>query len=132
MKDPKSPMRRNIQLIQTIEDYKKKGMNYPRVKKQRAHTPIPQHHCRKFKENPQKFFTEDLCENVLKAYDLKKKKSNNSRLCKSECKTNVIRVEKEIKKEKKDNTKIYDNTMYNLKKYFEENTIDKEDNLSDH
>ena len=132
MKDPKSPMRRNIQLIQTIEDYKKKGMNYPRVKKQRAHTPIPQHHCRKFKENPQKFFTEDLCENVLKAYDLKKKKSNNSRLCKSECKKNVIRVEEAIKKEKKDNTKIYDNTMYNIKKYFEENTIDKEDNLSDH
>ena len=73
-------------------------MNYPRVKKQRAHTPIPQHHCRKFKDNPQKFFTEDLCENVLKAYDLKKKKSNNSRLCKSECKTNVIRVEKEKQK----------------------------------
>ena len=127
MKDPKSPMRRNIKLIQTIEDYKKKGMNYPRVKKPRAHTPIPQHQCRKFKENPQKFFTEDLCENVLKAYDLKKKK-NNSRFCKSESK-NVIKVEKAIKKEKKENT---NNTMYNIKKYFEENTIDKEDNLSDH
>ena len=86
MKDPKSPMRRNIQLIQTIEDYKRKGLNYPRIKKPRAHTPIPQHHCRKFKENPQKFFTEDLCENVLKAYDLTSK-SNNSNLCKSESKT---------------------------------------------
>ena len=63
-------MRKNIQLIKTIEDYKRKGLNYPRTKKPRPHTPIPQHHCKKFRDNPQKFFTEDLCETVLKSYDL--------------------------------------------------------------
>ena len=31
---------------------------------------VPQKNCKKFVQNPQKFFTEDLCETVLKSYDL--------------------------------------------------------------
>ena len=33
------------------------------------------HLCYKFTDNPQKFFTEDLCDNILKAYDLLPKKN---------------------------------------------------------
>lgn len=135
-------MRKNIQLIKTIEDYKRKGLNYPRTKKSRPHTPIPQHHCKKFRDNPQKFFTEDLCDNVLKAYHLKKKNNsknlfqNNRNLSKSASKK-VIRVEKATKnikmKKSSEEERKCQNTMYNIKKFFENNKNDEEkENLSDH
>ena len=135
-------MRKNIQLIKTIEDYKRKGLNYPRTKKPRPHTPIPQHHCKKFRDNPQKFFTEDLCDNVLKAYRLKKKNNsknlfqNNRNLSKSASKK-VIRVEKATKnikmKKSSEEERKCQNTMYNIKKFFEDNKNEEEkENLSDH
>ena len=34
------------------------------------HKIINKEKCYKFKSNPQRFFTEDLCDTVLKAYDL--------------------------------------------------------------
>lgn len=34
--------------------------------------------CYKFTSNPQRFFTEDLCDTVLKAYDLQPKKKINT------------------------------------------------------
>ena len=125
-------MRKNIQLIKTIEDYKRKGLHYPRTKKPRPHTPIPQHHCKKFRDNPQKFFTEDLCDNVLKAYRLKKKNNLFQNASKK-----VIRVEKATKnikmKKSSEEERKCQNAMYNIKKFFEDNKNEEEkENLSDH
>ena len=38
--------------------------------KNKFHKPIPKSLCPKFINNPQQFFTEELCENVLKSYDI--------------------------------------------------------------
>ena len=128
-------------------------MNYPRTKKQKPHHAVPYSHCKKFKENPQKYFGEPLCANVLKALDLKKNKrvvkgrtksQPNVNLSASTCKRKSNEQPKEqnkknklklIKIERKPKAKKVEKeqtTMYNIKKYFEETYIDKDDgNLSD-
>ena len=81
--------------------------------------------CEKFKKNPQNFFTENLCDLVIKSMDLdengqKRVKHNN--------------LDKN-KKRNKNNDKDYENSIdkhinmqayYNLKKYFEENKSDED------
>ena len=50
-----------------------------KVQDQKKAKRVPQQNCRKFVQNPQKFFTEDLCETVLKSYDLKVHSSDKPR-----------------------------------------------------
>ena len=63
----KNMIKKNIEMIQEIA---KRGSIW-KVQDQKKAKRVPQHNCRKFVQNPQKFFTEDLCETVLKSYDLK-------------------------------------------------------------
>ena len=45
-------------------------MTKQNLNKNKFHKPIPKSLCPKFVNNPQQFFTEELCENVLKSYDI--------------------------------------------------------------
>jgi hypothetical protein len=65
--------------------------------------------CEKFKKNPQNFYTENLCDLVIKSLDIDEKK---------ETKKNTNKILNNI--DKKINLKAY----YNLKKFFEENNLD--------
>jgi hypothetical protein len=77
--------------------------------------------CKKFKRNPQNFYTEPLCDLVIKSLDLDKSDENNNNLNNkinedNSTKENVI----ENSFERKMNIEAYNN----LKKYFEENNFD--------
>ena len=71
----KNMIKKNIAMIQEIA---KRGTIW-KVQGQKKAKRVPQHNCRKFVQNPQKFFTEDLCETVLKSYDLKINTSDKPR-----------------------------------------------------
>lgn len=62
----KDMIRKNIKMIQEIS---KRGSIW-NIKCPKKAKRVPQKNCKKFVQNPQKFFTEDLCETVLKSYDL--------------------------------------------------------------
>ena len=81
--------------------------------------------CEKFKKNPQNFFTENLCDLVIKSMDLdengqKRVKHNNLDKNKKRNKNNDKDYEKSI--DKHINMQAY----YKLKKYFEENKSDED------
>ena len=61
-----------------IQEIEKRGSIW-KVQDQKKAKRVPQQNCRKFVQNPQKFFTEDLCETVLKSYDLKVHSSDKPR-----------------------------------------------------
>ena len=69
--------------------------------------------CEKFKKNPQSFFTENLCDLVIKSLDLEENGENDENK-KNEEKEKINLIDKKI------NMQAY----YNLKKYFEENNLD--------
>lgn len=71
----KNMIKKNIEMIQEIA---KRGSIW-KIQNQKKAKRVPQHNCRKFVQNPQKFFTEDLCETVLKSYDLKVNSSDKPR-----------------------------------------------------
>ena len=77
-------MERNIEFIKKIE---KTGNLYNNLKDYGKKTPNSDgKNCRKFMENPQHFFTEDLCDVMLLQYDIEPKdhiNSNTSRYKKS-------------------------------------------------
>ena len=77
-------MERNIEFIKKIE---KTGNLYNNLKDYGKKTPNSDgKNCRKFMENPQHFFTEDLCDVMLLQYDIEPKdhiNSNKSRYKKS-------------------------------------------------
>ena len=63
---------RKIQLM--FKEKKNEGLNIKNkiYKKKNKSVHLKKNHklCYKFIANPQRFFTEDLCDNILKAYDL--------------------------------------------------------------
>ena len=71
----KNMIKKNIAMIQEIA---KRGSIW-KVQDQKKAKRVPQQNCRRFVQNPQKFFTEDLCETVLKSYDLKVHSSDKPR-----------------------------------------------------
>ena len=77
--------------------------------------------CKKFKRNPQKFYTEPLCDLVLQSLDLDKseEKNNNSNYKINE-ENNTKKNVMENSFERNMNIEAYNN----LKKYFEENNFD--------
>ena len=82
--------------------------------------------CEKFKKNPQFFYTENLCDLVLKSLDLNDKNNDNKE---KENKNNDIEKNKNIND--KTNESILKEVInlqayLNLKKYFEENKFDEE------
>ena len=69
-------MERNIEFIKKIE---KTGNLYSNLKDYGKKTPNSDgKNCRKFMENPQHFFTEDLCDVMLLQYDIDPKDHLNS------------------------------------------------------
>lgn len=113
----KSPMKKNINLIQEISKLRKLGKCFPINNPKRNHIPKPIITCKKFTDNPQKFFSEDLCENVLKSYNLKKPNTKlNSPRIEKKNHNNTSKGEEEHHKK----TNSTGSMMYNIKKYFEE------------
>ena len=62
-------MQRNINYLQEV--YKTGSVWRKSKSVQKVITKPHRTNCKKFVENPQKFFTEDLCDNVLQSYNLK-------------------------------------------------------------
>jgi hypothetical protein len=65
------PIRRNIEMIKNIEAYKKQGIVFPGIRKERKLVEAPLKYCYKFREDPQKFYTESLCDSMYEALDFK-------------------------------------------------------------
>ena len=69
-------MERNMEFIKQIE---KTGNLYGNLKEHEKKPPNSESkNCRKFMENPQQFFTEDLCDVMLLQYDINPKEHLNS------------------------------------------------------
>lgn len=67
---------------QEIQNNKRQGAKtFWRIKEKRYVKKIIKHNCKKFEQNPQKFFTEDLCETVLNSYDIKTPNCNRTKSC---------------------------------------------------
>lgn len=66
--------KRNIDFIKVIQ---KRGTIYNNSK-EKAKKKLEIKKCQKFSDNPQFFFTEELCSNVLKSYNLKPKSKSRS------------------------------------------------------
>ena len=67
----KSPfIKKNINFIKKIQEYYKKGVNYRCLSKREIKLLKKQKKnlCHKFKENPQNFFSEKLCDNTIKIF----------------------------------------------------------------
>ena len=77
--------------------------------------------CEKFVKNPQQFYTEELCDLVLKSFDFENKGSDDKKKdLNSKDGSSNIKKKKDYIFEKEVNLQAY----YNLKKYFEENNLD--------
>ena len=124
-------MQRNIELIQTISEYKRKGENYPRTKKQKPHKAVPYSHCKKFAEDPQRFFSQKLCPNIYKALNLKPRHKRMRSAPSSKVREFILDdslSNKTTTDFSKDSEKAkQNNIIYNMKKYFEEVSIDRDD-----
>ena len=64
------PIRRNIEMIKNIESYKKQGIIFPGIRKEKKLVEPPLKYCYKFREDPQKFYSELLCDSMYEALDL--------------------------------------------------------------
>ena len=71
------PIRRNIKMIKNIEAYKKQGIVFPGIRKERKLIEPPLKYCYKFRNDPQKFYTELLCDSMYEALDFKIIKNKN-------------------------------------------------------
>ena len=81
--------------------------------------------CEKFIKNPQQFYTEELCDLVLKSFDFENNNDNGESENKEKALNNKngsskIKNKKDFISDKEVNMQAY----YNLKKYFEENNLD--------
>ena len=65
------PIRRNIEMIKNIESYKKQGIIFPGIRKEKTLVEPPLKYCYKFREDPQKFYSELLCDSMYEALDFK-------------------------------------------------------------
>ena len=65
------PIRRNIKMIKNIETYKKQGIVFPGIRKEKKLIEPPLKYCYRFREDPQKFYTEPLCDSMYEALDFK-------------------------------------------------------------
>jgi hypothetical protein len=93
---------RNIKIVNDIENARKSGTPF---RKKRSLTPrktVKRDHCKKFKNNPLKFFSEPPCGIVLKSMDFKDSSINN---------LNVIRDFRDTK----DDKEFFLNTDKNIK-----------------
>jgi len=70
------PIRRNIEMIKNIESYKKQGIVFPGIKRERKVREAPLKYCYKFRLDPQKFYSELLCDSMYEALDFKIIKNN--------------------------------------------------------
>ena len=70
------PIRRNIEMIKNIESYKKQGIVFPGIKRERKVREAPLKYCYKFRLDPQKFYSEILCDSMYEALDFKIIKNN--------------------------------------------------------
>ena len=92
----------------------------PEIKKQTPKKEI----CEKFIKNPQQFYTEELCDLVLKSFDFENSNDNGI----SENKDKALNNRNGSSNIKKKKDYIFDKEInmqayYNLKKYFEENNL---------
>ncbi len=77
--------------------------------------------CKKFKKNPQFFYTEDLCNLVLKSFDIDENDDNKENINKTNNMNNCYKNKTQISLiDKKINMQAY----YNLKQFFKENNLD--------
>ncbi len=65
------PIRRNIEMIKSIENFKKQGIVFPGIRKERKILVAPLKYCYKFRADPQKFYSETLCDSMYEALDFK-------------------------------------------------------------
>ena len=93
----------------------------PEIKKQTPKKEI----CEKFIKNPQQFYTEELCDLVLKSFNFENnndngEKENKDKALNKRNGSNNIKNKKDFISDKEVDMRAY----YNLKKYFEENNLD--------
>ena len=64
-------IKKNINFIKTIQEYYKKGINYRCLSKSEIKLlkKKKKNMCHKFQNNPQNFFSEKLCDNIIKSFD---------------------------------------------------------------
>ena len=90
-----------------------------RQNKNKIHKPIKKLICPKFVNNPQQFFTEDLCENVLKSYDIPINLYNHSIQNSS---NTSLSSNKNLEKTKKPNTVSQNNKIIVTRKLIPKNS----------
>ena len=69
--------------------------------------------CKRFIENPQKFFTEDLCDNVLNSYNLKPPNTHKHTRSKSTSNINITTTNKEQRSKRKTKSNNISPTKHN-------------------
>ena len=65
---------RNIDFIKIVQE---RGTVY-NISKEKARKKVKLQNCKKFEENPQHFFTEKLCDNILESYNIHTKNKSRS------------------------------------------------------
>lgn len=107
----KNMIRKNIEMIQEIS----KRKSIYNIKAPNKRKGIKKPNCKKFRDNPQHFFTETLCERMIYAYDLKiediKDENEVKRLGKSHSPNKVrhFNVHEETNDFSEDKSKVKDN-----------------------
>ena len=131
----------NINICQKLQNKDKKPKRFTKIRK------IEEKICEKFRSNPQKFYTEKLCDTVLKSLNISKdeiltkslsqidfadnNKNEREIFKKTDMKKTMINSneKKNVNKKKrksKDDDVIDMRAFNNLKKYFEENNYNEE------
>ena len=131
----------NINICQKLQNKDKKTKRFTKIRK------IEEKICEKFRSNPQKFYTEKLCDTVLKSLNISKdeiltkslsqidfadnNKKERENFKKTDMKKTMINSneKKNVNKKKrksKDDDVIDMRAFNNLKKYFEENNYNEE------
>ena len=94
-------IQKNINFIKTIEENYKKGINYKCLSKREMKLlkKKKKNMCYKFRDNPQNFFSEKLCDNIIKSYDFNMDDSDIMKINKKgliKKKLGDIKIENEI------------------------------------
>ena len=94
-------IKKNINYIKKIEEYSKKGINYRCLSKREIKLLKKKKNsiCYKFQNNPQNFFSEKLCDNIIKSFDFNLDDSDATKMSKKRFinkKLGNIKIENEL------------------------------------
>ena len=94
-------IKKNINFIKKIEEYSKKGINYRCLSKSEMKLLKKKKNiiCYKFHNNPQNFFSEKLCDNIIKSFDFNLDDSDATKMSKKRFinkKLGNIKIENEL------------------------------------